>query len=132
MKEKNLSYWKEFWYKRSENGETVYTPNTRKFWATISWVLLCLWFIVLLVGVIIAVHRNEIKTVPWGFIGSMTGILIGNAQMAIGWYTLDKNNKRKYDNGLQPLKEAAGVLLNSRGEESIVMDGKIEETIKEI
>jgi hypothetical protein len=90
------SYWKEFWYKRSENGNLQYIPNTRKFWATISWVILCLWFVSLFAWVIYSIISKQIVSMPWSFVATFTGILIGNAQVAVGWYTLDMNNIRKY------------------------------------
>lgn len=97
MSKNKLSYWKEFWYKRVNGGEPE--PNTRKFWATVSWLLLCTWIIAVIAIVIHAALGKIMGDMPWTFIGTMTGILIGNAQAAIGWYTLDKNNQRKHGNG---------------------------------
>ena len=89
-------YRKEFWYRWDDTKQT-YSPNTRKFWATISWVMFIAWFVICVAIVLGSAIRGDIKDVNWGFLGTTLAAFMGNAQMAVGWYTMDKNSHRKHN-----------------------------------
>jgi hypothetical protein len=95
-----LSYWKEFWYKR--NGE--YSPSTRKFWATVSWIILLAWLPFGSALFIYFVFWN-VHDAPYGTLTAITGMLIGNAQMAVGWYSMDKNADKTSNPSTETLPE---------------------------
>ena len=106
---KAMPYLKEFFFKRGGTlEEPTYQPNTRKFWATISWVLLLIWLPTLMVILFMLISawidgKIKIGDAPWGTLISITSILIGNAQMAIGWYSFEKHGDKM--NGLYKTEE---------------------------
>lgn len=81
------NYWKEFWYKWTDEG---YVQNTRKFWATQFTIMAFVFGILKII---------EILNV-WLFDGSLikplsTEIVLGMVGFAstfIGWYSYDKKN----------------------------------------